>query len=292
MFDFRYTLVTLVAVFLALGIGVLFGIGIADSGVVEGARQDLESSLRDDLDQARTSADELRRDLSRRDDFEREVYPSLVATLLEGKRVGIVAVGSLPAAITRHVRESLVPSGGRLTSLSTIAVPLNLSALAQTDEGRTPRSDLQDPDLAEQYGSAIGRRLALGNPIDDRTSDIVIAGRSGSNKRLDGIVFYRGARERALEGADKVNTDAFERGLVEGVSSGAKPVVGVEEADTDPSQTGFFRSLGVTTVDDVDLVAGRVALVYALRGATGSFGTRPDAEHLLPANPATGLIVR
>jgi hypothetical protein len=39
----------------------------------------------------------------------------------------------------------------------------------------------------------------------------------------------------------------------------------------------------MTTVDAVDLVAGRVALVYALRGAQGNFGVGENADELVPA---------
>ena len=49
----------------------------------------------------------------------------------------------------------------------------------------------------------------------------------------------------------------------------------------------LFRSHGLSTVNDLELTAGSVAVVYALRGARGSFGVAPSASRLLP--PLTRL---
>jgi hypothetical protein len=45
---------------------------------------------------------------------------------------------------------------------------------------------------------------------------------------------------------------------------------------------GYFESRDISTVDDVDLVAGQVASVYALAGAEGNFGVSGNADSLLP----------
>ena len=84
------------AVFLALGIGVLLGVALGEEGIVSGASRDLEKSLRGDLDQARSRNAELRRELAQRRGYEREVYPALVGGLLPDWRVGVVAMGRLP----------------------------------------------------------------------------------------------------------------------------------------------------------------------------------------------------
>ena len=63
MFDLRYHVASLAAVFLALVIGILVGVGIADRGYVDkGVRGLLEqriAQLRSDLANARTHADNL-----------------------------------------------------------------------------------------------------------------------------------------------------------------------------------------------------------------------------------------
>src|SRR5207249_1874944 len=63
MFDLRYHVASLAAVFLALVIGILVGVGIADRGYVDKAQRGLLeqriTKLRSDLSDARTHADNL-----------------------------------------------------------------------------------------------------------------------------------------------------------------------------------------------------------------------------------------
>ena len=44
----------------------------------------------------------------------------------------------------------------------------------------------------------------------------------------------------------------------------------------------WYADRGLSSVDDVDLVGGRVALALALAGADGSFGVKKTAQDLLP----------
>ena len=61
---------------------------------------------------------------------------------------------------------------------------------------------------------------------------------------------------------------------------------GSRRRDTDPSQVPFMTDHGVTSVDDLDLVAGKTALVWALLGGgRASSGVKGSAERLLPAAP-------
>ena len=50
----------------------------------------------------------------------------------------------------------------------------------------------------------------------------------------------------------------------------------------EPSSISFFQGNDLSSVDDVDLVAGRLATVFALLGAEGSFGVKGTADRLLP----------
>ncbi|HET7177832.1 MAG TPA: copper transporter, partial [Solirubrobacterales bacterium] len=74
----------------------------------------------------------------------------------------------------------------------------------------------------------------------------------------------------------------LETALIGGVAATHTPAVGVESTNAEPSSVPFFRADVLPSVDDVDLVAGRLAMVFALRGAEGSFGVKGSADRLLP----------
>jgi hypothetical protein len=58
--------------------------------------------------------------------------------------------------------------------------------------------------------------------------------------------------------------------------------VAVERSDVDDTTIPFFKDHDVPTVDDVDSNAGRVAMIFALLGASGDFGIKDTADRLLP----------
>ena len=59
-------------------------------------------------------------------------------------------------------------------------------------------------------------------------------------------------------------------------------MVGVETSSTEPSSISFFQSNDLSSVDDVELTAGKLAMVFAMLGAEGSFGIKGSADRLLP----------
>src|SRR5437763_14025141 len=95
MLDFRYHALSLVAVFLALGIGIVLGATLGDS-VVSQANKDVRSSLRGDLISARDSARKATDELTGRDRFDTDAFPYVAGGRLRGQRVAIVSSGPLP----------------------------------------------------------------------------------------------------------------------------------------------------------------------------------------------------
>jgi predicted phage gp36 major capsid-like protein len=91
--DFRYHALSLVAVFLALGIGIVLGVTVGDSLVSE-ADQNLRDSLRDDVTEAREDARNEQELGTRRDEVIDETSQAVAEGRLRGTDVAVVAIGS------------------------------------------------------------------------------------------------------------------------------------------------------------------------------------------------------
>ena len=279
MFTFRYHAISLIAVFLALGIGVLLGVSIGD-GLVSDASKDLENSLRGDLRNARGETSDLRGELGLRDEFERLAYPGLVKDLMPGSRVGVVAIGGLPSSYLSLVRDSVEPAGAQVASVSVINSSLPLGQLADDLKGtQLDRLD-RDDDALGRFAKRLGRQFANGGSLIERVKGDLFSSSRGEYRGLDGIVLVRNRGD--LKGEKKKAADRFESELISGILSTEAEIVGVETRDADPSQISAMSGKGVSTVDDIDLVAGRTALVYVLLGAKGQFGVKRTADQLLP----------
>jgi hypothetical protein len=279
------------AVFLALGIGVLLGVAIGENGVVSGASKNLEKSLRGDLDNARSTNADLRRRLAVRDDYEQQTYEPLVTDLLSGWHVGIVSMGQLPGGYAGDVTDAIEPAGASVDSVSEIKSPLPLGALASAMQGtRLARLD-RSPDVLERFGKRIGTQLVNGGNLVGRLRHDLFSGSRGEYRGLDGIVYVRD--RDGLDGQEKQAQDRFETGLLEGFKDTQSGLVGAETTQTDPSQVGFLGDHGVASVDDLDLTAGKTALVWIFAaGGTGKFGIKDSAQRLLPQAPDQGTARR
>ena len=69
-----------------------------------------------------------------------------------------------------------------------------------------------------------------------------------------------------MSAAQSEASAAFESGLLAGVAAASVPAVGVELTSTNPSQIPWYRGKGLSSVDDLDNLAGQAALDYALAG--------------------------
>src|SRR5262245_603371 len=105
----RYHATSLIAVFLALAIGILIGAEFGGDALTS-ARKNLEHSLTGNLRDANSRADELSGNLARSNEFADAVYPALVRNRLAGRRIGLVALGGLPGEASGAIEDALGPT--------------------------------------------------------------------------------------------------------------------------------------------------------------------------------------
>lgn len=283
MFTPRYHAISLIAVFLALGIGVVLGVAVGEEGIVSSASRDLEKSLRGDLNDVRSRNADLRRELRARRNFEEEAYPALVGGLLPEWRVGVVAMNRLPSGYVSEIRDAVEPAGATISAISVVEAPVPLDqAKGELDGTRLERVE-RDDEAQEGFGRRIGRQLAQGGQLVRRLRQEIFSTSRGNYEGVDGIVLVRDPDD--LKGKEKSIQDRFESALIDAAKDSGVEVVGVENTDTDPSNVSWFADRGVTSVDDLDLIEGKVALVYAMLGESGRFGVKDSAERLLPPPP-------
>ena len=282
MFDFRYHALSLVAVFLALAIGLLLGVAVGDSGLVSSAKKDIEDSLRGDVKASRAEAADLRQQLSQHDDYEKQTFPDLVAGRLAGDQIGLLFLGDSDSATIDQVRDALEPAGASLRWVGALREPPNKDDLADRAEG-TPYSAMSiDATLLSPFAHRIGVQLINGGKLVSQERPALLQSFSGDLGVLDGIVVARDPDRPDEDEDQKGTTDELEEGIVSGLNRTDVPVVGVEQLDTDPSQISWYRDRGLASVDSVDQLSGRAALVFALAGADGAYGLKSSAEALLP----------
>jgi hypothetical protein len=276
--DFRYHALSLVAVFLALGIGIVLGVTVGDSLVSE-ADQNLRDSLRDDVTEAREEARTQEALGSRREAVIDEAAPFIGEGRLRGTRTAFVALGDLPGNVADNVEEAVESAGGELTRTLVLSPP------------EFPR--VRGRGRAERDGRAWGRLIESGGAFLRRARSDERDRVSGNPlAAVDTVVVYRDPPDDAddEEAARSLELrEAFEDGLLDGLPN---DVIGVEAMDTEPSQVGWYEDRLVANVDNADVAAGRLALVLLVEEAVlaaitgdrpeGSYGYKDTADRALP----------
>jgi len=287
MFDFRYHALSLAAVLFALALGVLLGVAIGDTNLVSSAKDGIVHNLSGEVSQARAQAGKLHEQLSGEEAFAGGLYPLAVHELLAGRTIGLMFLGGSSDQVDQLVRNAVAQAGGQVTTVVDVREPLDVEGLEHGAAGTHYAALGSSPALIEGFGGIIGRQLVSGGQLVDRelisrVRASLLSAFDGQLTRLEGLVVMR-AEPTGMSAEQSEASAALESGLLAGVHAVGVPVVGVELTDSEPSQIAWYRGKGLSSVDDLDQLAGQAALDYALAGSHGAFGVKSTAESLLPA---------
>ena len=292
MFDLRYHVASLAAVFIALIVGILIGVGLSGRGFVSDSERQLLNARITDLQQRVTAAEARAAALSTAqkaaDSFVARAYPALVRDRLRGKRIAVVFVGSVDADLRAAIVEALQDAGAPgFARLRALRVPIDTQRLATAIQARPALAPYDGAQHLDDLGRDFGKQLVLGgrSALVEALAPVLLEERSGNDRQpLDGVVVVHTAEAQA--GASAL----FLNGLYTGLGRAGIPAVGVEAstAAAAASAVPAFQRAGLSSVDDIDQRTGRAALVLLLGGAThGDYGVKATATSgIIPVAPA------
>jgi hypothetical protein len=275
VFDLRYHVASLAAVFLALILGILVGVGIASQTTVEESeRRVLEQRIADlqgRLDEATASADLLRSQQEASRTYIERSYAAVIGGRLRGVRVALLFVGQADPDLQGAVAQTLEDaSGPGLVRMRALQLPVDLDTV----------TGALDPELGtlapDEIGRRLGRELVSGGetPFWDALAEVIVEDDvGGSLQEVDAVVVAHTAR------IDHTPTARLISGIYAGLAASGAPAVGIERTNERPSRISVYRASGLSTVDSVDSPLGRVALAEVLRGgAEGHYGLKSTAD--------------
>lgn len=287
MFDLRYHAASLAAVFLALVIGILVGVGLASRGSISNPERTRYEGTIADLNRRVASLGKdkaaLADTLQALNSYAEATYPVVAEDRLLGKRVGLVFVGPVDGSLRGEVADALAPTGALAAMpIRSLKVPIDVTAVDGSLAGRPAFARFEGDAQLEALGAALGRQLALRGDTQlwNALAGQLVEERSGSlDRALDAIVLVRSAQPQAGP------TARYLRGLYRGLAGSGVPVVGVEDTSSRPSAVKAFVRAGLTMVDDLDSRSGQLALVLALAGGGrpgAHYGVKDGAESVVP----------
>jgi hypothetical protein len=289
MFDFRYHLVSLAAVFIALAVGILLGAAISGKlgDAEDSLMKDRIAALNDQLTQERTRSDLVERRSEAAQDLLTGAYPTLMENRLEGQDFAVLFLGPVDGGVRSATERTLTDAGSgspaRLVALDTPIDPEELDSALEGDE-QLARYAQGGGDFGD-LGEALGEDLVKGEgtPVWTSLSSRLVEERSGTTaSEVEGVVvvqtWHPSEDADADQQAQDDATQSLFEGLVRGLENTGVPVVGVGATSAPDEDLALFRQQGVSSVDDVDTLPGRLALALLLDGAEpGQYGVKDSA---------------
>ncbi|SCX54064.1 Copper transport outer membrane protein, MctB [Klenkia marina] len=317
MIDFRYHLVSLIAVFLAVALGIVIGTTALNGGLLDNLQGQV-GALQEDKRALEDTNQGLQAQVDATGGFAEEVGPALVAGTLTGRTV-LLVVGNedVSADAVDEVTALLGDAGASVTGTLRLTPaysdPATSNSLQSylTGPGALPAGVTlpeEDSDPATLVASLLAQVLMVPGsgtgtaPATTATTQVlsglstlgVLTQESASVAPADHVVFFTSgaltgddAEERndalvALVSAlDRQGSGTVVSGDAGSAASGG--LVGTVRASTEASTL-------VSTVDNANAPEGRISTVLALsserEGTSGKYGTGEDAQPVPPVPAA------
>ena len=303
MVTFRFYLVSLVAVFLALAMRVVVGSTPIDRAIVDSLDRSVDS-VSNRLDRQRDENTELQEELRQLRDYADGTAASVVDGTLDGGAVAVVAERGVDAEVVEATVAMLQQAQGSAPGILWLEPSW---ALAEDgDRARLAEAlDVPETGPGRLRDRAWGRLVTAlqggsvqGDPLQDLAEGGFVTFQDvGEVESGVGVLAGVGEQVVLVSGPDSQLgpelTVAMGRGLVR---AGVPAVVAEAwtQSDDGPARgavAGLVRDQddladAVSTVDDLDLVQGRVATTLALAdlrsGVRGHYGYGDGAERPLP----------
>ena len=314
MIDFRYHLVSLIAVFLAIALGLVIG-ATQLSGPLLDNLQGQVTALQEDKRDLEAQTQDLQTQAESSNGFATAVAPALVAGTLADRSVLLVqASEDVTTDTVEEVTALVAEAGGTVSGQITVQPeygdPASESGLQSYVTGPGRPAGIQLPET-DDTGQLVGALLAQvlmvpADPAAPAPDTAAISSVFAGLSALDvlsqdsaavtpadfAVVLTTGASD-AEDAAERTGAlvdlvtalDAAGSGAVvagDAESAGETGLVGVIRADPEVSAA-------VSTVDDVTSPAGQISTVLALgregEGTSGKYGTEEDTQPVPPVPP-------
>lgn len=308
MVSFRFHLVSLVAVFMALGLGILAGTTVINRGIV--ARlEDQTNELEVDADRLRADVDRLTGVVDAWTAYGESTMDFVLNGRLDGQDLVVITQDGTDDASIDGVLRALRMATGDVEQgiVGPFSVTSRMALESEADRtelaavlGADPAADAET--LQAEAASQLAQRLAFGAEGDDTLEELLAArflvdeGPEISEADLGTV----GGTDQAvivLAGGPADSTlrpESFLVPLVSDLAGDGSSVAAGEPANGQEEEPPFVTvlrtdgevSTRIATQDNVDQLPGQVGIVLALedllRGVPGHYGVKDGADAAIP----------
>lgn len=308
MIDFKYHVVSLISVFLAVALGIIIGTTALNGGIVTNLRSNV-SDLTDDKRDLENRVTTLNQAIENNSEFDAEIAPTLVDGALGNQNFIVITAGD---NVTAELRDPIITmmqdAGGNNTGAISLTnsytdpahademlnyassdLPAGVSLPESNDEGAVVGTLLASMLVAPQGGTA-QPSAAITTVLSGLGSLGVLKVDSTDIQPAPNVVII--VSGQPADQADERNHMVLSLATALDKAGAAVVIAGDAASATEDGVIAAARddaavATSVSTIDNADRASGRVNVVWALRaeatGSSGSYGAVADADPIAPS---------
>ena len=285
--NMKYYIVSIVAIFIALGIGMLVGFNLNYDQEMSKQQANIISDLDKKFDNLKEKNDTLEKDLAKiTEEYNKSIefidanFDKILVNELLDKNIGVISTNQ-SEDYTRDIEETIVKANGNIAfniaikntiydekKLEEVSTKLGLEIKDANDIVTYILDSLNSTDAKVKLASLEELELIKVNDINNEYmsyGSVVLAGGSDSKTSKD----------------DFEKIDKF---LISKLKEEKKSVVGVQKSTTTNSYIELYSNEKVSTVDNIEQKSGKLAMVMLLKDSNilGNYGILDTAQSILP----------
>lgn len=284
--NIKYYVVTIVSIFLAIGLGIFIGFMLNAQDILSSQRDDIIMQLEEKFDYLKEENEKVKKESQgikaendKLNEFNRTAYSVMIKGRLEGKNIAVIETSN--DYLYTEVNQTLIAAGANTVSNTTIKDSLIADKEKLKEIYKVSKEVEKEPsDLIAEVVKEITASLLTGEitPLVSSLNEqglIDITGASGTP--VDYVVLGGGSLEK--------NDDRFkmvDKTIIDILKKNETPVIGMEKEDVKNSYIDKYKENRISSVDNVDSTIGKISLVLAMDGNPGNYGVKPSAGSLVP----------
>lgn len=288
--NIRYYVLTIAAIFMALGIGIFIGF-MLDGQKAFSEQQDtiinqLEQKFKDiqtENSNLKTNVQSLNKQLDYLNQYNKQVFPELVKGRLNGINVAILETNN--DFIYPGMRNALIKAGATIDSITIFKD--NLSNLSDSEKNNlinyltkygSVNKDNFIEFLSQKLSNAIltGQDSELINYLKGKGYIDYSKSVNNTNANPDFVIIAGGSNNK------KNNINIIDIPIIKQVKNLNIPIVGVEQSDVKYTYMDAYKRQRLSTVDNVDSIIGQTSLIMVMQGKEGNYGIKAGDTSLMP----------
>lgn len=273
----KYYIILLIGIFLSLGLGILIGVTLENKDIIENQQilitRQIESefsALRKETDMLRTNLEDIAKEKEQADSLCDYLFSKLTENRLKEVKISMISINASDAYY--DLKQFLQLAGASIESSIIIEPELYTRQLDVTAVSDAGNEEMKEP---EKFYNIVAEELIFSviegcaTPLVNRIKELHFISISNDLEDYsDVIILFGNGREKGLQ---LYGNQYFDIELIQAAKNLGLPIIAVEPVSVSRSAIPEYKKMGISTVENIDTIRGKLALISILEADRNEF---------------------